>query len=145
MAKSSKKSNSKIVPHPQFLLMGANIVFEKQRFDTLVVGSPFTFEDAVYMKVGASSALCLQAGEDREDRLPQAAGLKVTFRKSCKVELANVDLTVRMLGGVGHPLPQIVKFPCERPLKLAAGESATVRILPETSDITQSVVERAGS
>lgn len=143
MAKSSKKSNSKIVPHPQFLLMGANIVFEKQRFDTLVVGSPFTFEDAVYMKVGASSALCLQAGEDREDRLPQAAGMKVTFRKSQKVELANVDLHVRMLGGVGHPLPQIVKFPCEASLEVGA-TAGNVPAVDHRSDITQSVTERAG-
>lgn len=143
-SKKSKKSESKIIPQPQFLLLNAhNVAFEPQRFDKLVVGSPFAFEDSIYMKVGASSAICLMAGEDHEDRLPQAAGLKVTFRKSCKVELANVDLTVRMLGGVGHPLPQIVKFPCETPLKLAAGESATVRILPETSDIGQSVIERA--
>lgn len=143
-SKKSKKSESKIIPQPQFLLMAAhNVAFEPQRFDKLVVGSPFVFEDSVYMKVGASSAICLQAGEDREDRLPKAAGLKLTFRKSCKVELANVDLTIRMLGGVGHPLPQIVKFPCTQPLEVGAN-AGNVPAVDNRSDITSSVIERAG-
>lgn len=142
-SKKSKKSESKIIPQPQFLLMAShNVAFAPQRFDAVVVGSPFVHEDSIYLKVGASTAICLQAGEDREDRLPKAAGLKLTFRKSCKVELVNVDLTVRMLDGLDHSLSKIVKFSREQSLEVGAN-AGNVPAVDHRSDITQSVIERA--
>lgn len=134
MAKAKTKV---VISEPRLLLLGQNASGEVARFENVHIGTPFIYIGDVFLKVGKTTAMVLQAIVPEGARsICPPPGSKITFRKTVKVELATVDLSIKLAGRNGLASPS----PASDAVTKAQVDANLVHV---TSDIASSVLDRA--
>lgn len=142
--KASKKPVKVVVPEPQILLLASSLVGNMQpvRFEHVHIGTAFLHAAKgaeladVFLKVGKTSAMCLQSNvPEGSSQFAFLKGAKVSFGAATKVELCEIDLSIKLKGkprlGLATPI---------------ADASTKVSVdAVQVSDLSSAVLERAGS
>jgi hypothetical protein len=137
--KESSKARKVVVPEPKLLLLNGKLSATSVRFEYVHVGTPFVFQKDTFLKVGKTTALCVQDYNLARGELGAALGEKIVFGKSKLVRLAEIDLCIKLIGDVEAPVLLAVPTSAED-----CATKAQVEAAPKVSDITAAVTQRAG-